>query len=102
MTISHDPYHAYLPYPSAEVPHAAKGPLSGLSVGVKDIFDVAGYPSGWGQPHALALSGIKTKTAPFVQMFLDAGAHINGCCISRKRFSSACRSCSYRRSWFGW
>jgi len=78
MTISHDPYHAYLPYPSAEVPHAAKGPLSGLSVGVKDIFDVAGYPSGWGQPHALALSGIKTKTAPFVQMFLDAGAHING------------------------
>ena len=49
-----DPYHAFLPYPSADVPHAAHGPLSGLSLGVKDIFDVKGYPTGCGQPHALS------------------------------------------------
>jgi amidase len=74
----HDPYHAFLPYPASDVPHAAKGPLSGLSIAVKDIFDVKGYPTGCGQPHALALSGIKAHTAPFVQLFLDAGAHFVG------------------------
>ena len=77
-TQKEDPYHAFLPYPSVAVPHAAKGPLSGLSLGVKDIFDVKGYPTGCGQPHALALSGIKAHTAPFVQLFLDAGAHFVG------------------------
>ena len=25
-------------------------PLAGLTLAVKDIFDVAGYPSGWGNP----------------------------------------------------
>ena len=76
--VKEDPNHAFLPYPSVDVPHAAKGPLSGLSLAVKDIFDVKGYPTGCGQPHALALSGIKPHTAPFVQLFLDAGAHFVG------------------------
>lgn len=73
-----DPYHAFLPYPAVDVPHRPNGPLAGLSVAVKDIFDVKGYPTGCGQPHALALSGVKARTAPFVQMFLDAGAHFVG------------------------
>ena len=49
--VKDDPYHAFLPYPAVDVPHAAQGPLSGLSLGVKDIFDVKGYPTGCGQPH---------------------------------------------------
>ena len=64
--------------PQTAVPHAAQGPLQGLSVAVKELFDVAGYPTSAGQPHMLALSGIKTHTAPWVQQFLEAGAQFVG------------------------
>jgi amidase len=49
-----------------------------LRFGVKDLFDVAGYPTGGGSPTVLAVSGIKTRTAPTVQKLLDAGAHLVG------------------------
>jgi len=39
---------------------------------------VAGYPTSGGQPFVLALSGIKTRTAPTVQTLLDAGARFVG------------------------
>ncbi|HOB92788.1 MAG TPA: amidase [Aquabacterium sp.] len=74
----HDPAHAFVPYPDVPVPHASTGPLSGLRFGVKDLFDVAGYPTGGGSPFVLAMSGIKTTTAPTVQRLLDAGAAIAG------------------------
>lgn len=74
----HDPAHAFVPYPDAPVPRAATGPLSDLSFGVKDLFDVAGYPTGGGSPFVLAMSGIKTRTAPTVQRLLDAGARFSG------------------------
>jgi amidase len=74
----HDPAHAFVPYPDAPVPRAATGPLSDLSFGVKDLFDVAGYPTGGGSPFVLAMSGIKTHTAPTVQRLLDAGARFSG------------------------
>jgi amidase len=70
--------HAFVPYPDAPVPHAAAGPLAGLGLAVKDLFDVAGYPTGGGSPTLLALSGIKARTAPAVQRLLDAGAHFVG------------------------
>jgi len=69
-----DTAHAFIPYPEVSVPAAAKGPLTGLSFAVKDLFDVAGYPTSGGQPLMLAMSGIKTRTAPTVQRLLDAGA----------------------------
>ena len=78
MPLIHDTAHAFLPYPDAPVPHASTGPLSGLCFGVKDLFDVAGYPTGGGQPFVLAMSGIKTRTAPAVQQLLDAGARFIG------------------------
>lgn len=78
MLLPDDPVQAFMPYPAVAVTHAAEGPLAGLTLAVKDIFDVAGYPTGCGQPHALAASGIKTKTAPIVQAFLDAGARFVG------------------------
>ena len=70
--------HAFVPYPDAPVAHAAGGPLAGLSFAAKDLFDVAGYPTGGGSPIVLALSGIKTRTAPTVQKLLDAGARFVG------------------------
>lgn len=74
----HDPAHAFVPYPDAPVPHAPTGPLADLSFAAKDLFDVAGYPTGGGSPIVLAMSGIKTRTAPTVQKLLDAGARFAG------------------------
>lgn len=78
MTLATHPARAFMPYPDAAVPHAAAGPLQGLTFAVKDLFDVAGYPTGGGNPHVLARSGIKTATAPAVQRLLDAGAAFVG------------------------
>ena len=74
----HDPAHAFVPYPDVAVAGAGTGPLADLRFGVKDLFDVAGYPTGGGSPIVLALSGIKTRTAPTVQKLLDAGARFAG------------------------
>ncbi|HEX2013282.1 MAG TPA: amidase family protein, partial [Roseateles sp.] len=74
----HDPARAFVPYPEAPVPHADAGTLAGLSFAVKDLFDVAGYPTGGGSPIVLARSGIKTQTAPTVRQLLDAGARFVG------------------------
>ena len=78
MNLPNDPAHAFLPYPAAPVAHAEDGPLAGLTFAVKDLFDVAGYPTGGGNPLLLAASGVKTSTAPTVQRLLDAGARFVG------------------------
>lgn len=78
MLLDNDPCHAFLPYPATAVPHAPRGPLAGLTFAAKDLFDVAGYPTGGGNPLMLALSGIKATTAPTVQALLDAGARFVG------------------------
>lgn len=78
MSLATHPARAFLPYPDVAVPNAASGPLRGLTFAVKDLFDVAGYPTGGGNPHVLARSGIKTATAPTVQKLLDAGATFIG------------------------
>jgi amidase len=76
--VLHDPAHAFMPYPAVPVPHAATGPLAGLSFGVKDLFHVNGYPTSGGQPLLLALLGVQSRTAPTVQRLLDAGARFAG------------------------
>jgi amidase len=81
--------HAFLPYPSTDVPHATDGPLSGLSFAVKDLYDVAGYPTGAGNPHVLTLSGIKTQHAAVVAALLDAGARFVGKTITDELAFSA-------------
>ena len=78
MTMLRDAARAFMPYPEAPVRHAEHGPLAGLTFAVKDLFDVAGYPTGGGQPFVLAMSGIKATTAPTVQRLLDAGARFVG------------------------
>ncbi|WHO75952.1 amidase family protein [Rhizobium sp. BT03] len=69
-----DRWNAFMPYPDADVVHAATGPLSRFRLAVKDLFDVAGYPTAAGSAAVLAASGIKPLTAPLVQTLLDAGA----------------------------
>src|SRR5581483_2886752 len=72
------PVNAFVDYPDVPVANAPSGPLAGLTFGVKDIFDVAGYPTGAGNPLKRAESGVKVKNAALVQAALDAGARFVG------------------------
>lgn len=70
--------NAWCDYPEVTVPHAPSGPLAGLTLAVKDIFQVAGYPNGWGQPTRLALAQPDTQTQSAVLNLLDAGIEMAG------------------------
>ena len=58
-------------YRSAFVPHdlaaslegASQGPLAGLTAAIKDMYDVAGYTAGCGNPTWLETHAPATKTA---------------------------------------
>jgi amidase len=78
MLVRNDPVHAFLDYDDVEVPSAASGPLKGLTFAVKDIYDVAGYPTGGGSPVRLAESPQHTENAPVVDAMLKAGARFVG------------------------
>ena len=78
MIIRKDAVNAFLDYGEVDVPSAAEGPLKDLTFAVKDIFDVAGYPTGGGSPIMAAESPIHKKSAPIVQKMLDAGARFVG------------------------
>jgi amidase len=78
MLLSKDPSRGYMPYPAVKVSAARSGPLKGLTFAVKDLFDIVGYPTSAGNPHMLAMSGIKKKHAVVVQKLLDAGATFTG------------------------
>jgi amidase len=56
----------------------AGGPLSGLTFGLKDVFDVAGERAGAGNPDFLRDQKPAARTAPVVQALLDAGASLAG------------------------
>ena len=73
-----DRLNAFLDYPDLPVENAAAGPLAGLTLGVKDIFDVEGYVSGWGNPDRFEEGEAAATTAPAVQKLLDAGARFIG------------------------
>jgi amidase len=78
MLALRDPSRAFVPYPAFPVPNAEEGPLEGTRFAVKDVFDVAGYPTSAGQPTYLALSGTRPTSAALVQAVLDAGAGFVG------------------------
>src|SRR5262249_10161355 len=54
------------------------GPLDGLTFAVKDVFDVAGQRTGFGQPTWLATHPPAETTAPAVGRLLAAGARMIG------------------------
>ena len=57
---------------------AAAGPLAGLTFAVKDLIDVAGVPTGGGNPDWPRFAGTPERHAGVVQALLDAGASIIG------------------------
>jgi amidase len=78
MLVEDDPVNAFVPYEPVAVPNAPEGPLKGLTFAVKDVFDVAGYPTGGGSPVMQAESPVHGTSAPVVQAMLDAGARFVG------------------------
>jgi amidase len=67
---------------------ASDGPLHGLTVAVKDMYDIAGTPTGGGSPDWLKLQQPATRHAGAVQRLLDAGATVIGKTICDEFFYS--------------
>jgi amidase len=65
---------AFCAHGLAEVRGRPDGPLAGRTFGVKDLFDVAGLPTGDGSPEWLATHPVPATTATAVRRLLDAGA----------------------------
>ncbi|ROP65622.1 amidase [Curtobacterium sp. ZW137] len=57
---------------------AESGPLDGVRVAVKDLFDVAGYVRGLGNPTWEASAPVASEHAAAVRALLDAGADVVG------------------------
>ncbi len=74
-----DDVNAFVPGPRAHIEGRAGGPLSGLTFAAKDLFDVAGYPTGGGNPDWARANPTPTRHAWAVaQRLLDAGATLIG------------------------
>ncbi|PWS35530.1 amidase [Falsiroseomonas bella] len=69
---------AFVPGPRVELAGAAEGPLAGLDFAVKDLFDVAGAPTTYGNPDWARTHPPAAATAPIVQSLLQAGASLRG------------------------
>ncbi len=73
-----DDVGAWAPYGRYAIAGAAHGPLAGLRFAAKDVFDVAGQPTGAGNPTWLATHPLPQRHAAVVAQLLDAGATLMG------------------------
>jgi amidase len=76
--LDRDTLNAFCRHTHAEAKGAATGPLAGLTCGIKDIYAIAGYRTGFGSPQWLDTHAAATQTSPAVQRLLDAGASVVG------------------------
>jgi len=73
-----DPINAFVPGPRIRIEGVRSGPLAGLTFAAKDLFDVAGTPTGGGNPDWARANAVPTRHAWAVQTLLDAGATLIG------------------------
>lgn len=73
-----DDIGAFVPGPRVRLEGRAGGPLFGLTFAAKDLFDVAGVPTGGGNHDWPTIRPIPQKNAWAVQTLLDAGATLVG------------------------
>jgi amidase len=71
-------FGAFVPGERFRIEGEAGGPLAGLSFAAKDLFDVAGHPTGGGNPDWARTNPIPTRHAWAVQQLIDAGATLIG------------------------
>jgi amidase len=73
-----DTVAAFCRHAPVNIPASQEGPLSGLSYGLKDIYDVAGIPTAFGSPAWLKSHPIPTVSAAFIETLSNAGASLLG------------------------
>ncbi len=73
-----DAINAFVPGPRLTIAGTPNGLLSGLTFAAKDLFDVAGHPTGGGNHDWARSHPIPTRHAWAVQTLLDAGATLIG------------------------
>ena len=69
---------AFVPGPRVRIEGRAGGPLAGLTFAAKDLFDVAGVPTGGGNHDWPTGRPVPTRHSWAVQTLLDAGATLIG------------------------
>jgi len=77
----HDPLGAFVAGGPGWRRDRDDGPLAGLTVAVKDLFDVAGHTPGCGNPTWRATHAAAATDAPAVRACLDAGTEFVGCTV---------------------
>src|SRR6185437_13121796 len=73
-----DSINAFVPGPRIRIDGTPNGPLSGLSFAAKDLFDVAGVPTGGSNHDWARANPLPTRHAWAVRTLLDAGATLIG------------------------
>lgn len=76
--LERDTLNAFTRHTHVALDGADSGPLAGLTFGLKDIYDVAGYRTGFGSPDWLATHEPARKNASVLQNLLNAGATLVG------------------------
>jgi amidase len=76
--LDRDPLGAFCRHTHVEISGAAGGLLSGLTFGLKDIFDVAGHKTGFGSPDWLRTHDAAKAHSTVAKKLLDAGATLAG------------------------
>jgi amidase len=73
-----DAVGAFVPHGHFTIEGAKDGPLAGLTFAAKDLFDVAGHPTGAGNPTWLATHPVPQVSNPMIDTLLGAGATLVG------------------------
>jgi amidase len=73
-----DPINAFVPGQDVKIAGSPSGPLAGLTFVAKDLFDVAGFPTGGGNPDWKRWYPVPEKHAWAVETLLNAGADLIG------------------------
>jgi amidase len=73
-----DDLNAFVPGVQVRIEGRAGGPLAGRTFAAKDLFDVAGHPTGGGNPEWARHRPVPTRHAWAVATLLDAGATLIG------------------------
>jgi amidase len=78
LAMTEDSVGAFIPGERTMRAGAASGPLAGLSFAAKDLFDVAGSVTGYGNPDWAATHAPAIRDAVVIAQLLQAGASLTG------------------------
>lgn len=77
-------WNAFTPDGKFIIEGKSGGRLSGLTASIKDLFDIAGYPTGAGNPQWLESHSVPVEHAEVVKQMLEAGVNVIGKTITEE------------------